>query len=70
LLAGSATADLEQSVDDRVQIDVLLVRHYEAEKERTRGKLKVSHRAPGPLLALNRRSDALLVDEATRVAQR
>ena len=63
LLAGSATADFEQSVDDGVEIDVLLIRHYEKlYKKEERGKLKVSRRAPGPLLALNRCSDALLVD--------
>jgi hypothetical protein len=63
LLAGSATADLEQSVDDRVEIDVLLIRHYEKlYRKEERGKLKVSRRAPGPLFALNRCSDALLVD--------
>lgn len=53
LLAGSAATDLEQSVDDGVEIDVLLVRHYESSTERRRGKLKVSRRAPGPLFALN-----------------
>ena len=63
LLAGSATTDFEQSVDDGVEIDVLLIRHYEKlYKKEERGKLKVSRRAPGPLLALNRCSDALLVD--------
>ena len=63
LLAGSATADLEQSVDDGVEIDVLLIRHYEKlYKKEERGKLKVSRRAPGPLFALNRCSDALLED--------
>lgn len=50
LLAGSATADLEQSVDDRVEIDVLLIRHYESSTEKRRGKLEVSRRAPGALV--------------------
>jgi hypothetical protein len=64
LLARSATADLEQSVDDGVEIDVLLVRHYEkALQEGRKGKTKsLSPSAGGPCFALNRCSDALLVD--------
>jgi len=50
LLARSATADLEQSVDDGVEIDVLLVRHYEkALQEGRKGKTKsLSPSAGGP----------------------
>jgi len=71
LLARSATADLEQSVDDGVEIDVLLVRHYEkALQEGRKGKTKKSlAERRGPLIALNRYFRCFAGRWATRVAQ-